>query len=226
MRFIALVSRLVSTHAVRVGVLLATCSVSFPTPQACAQDPPPAPASEPQAIPIVPVLRGEEVEPRIIGVRGTLSLGIAGHAERAFSTESFFSTNYTAQSDASYFLTGKIVLRGGLAGSGSIGGDEDTTWPTGTGAPALHAFGGAHYYFTPRSIWSLYGGLDYWAQLTQRPANDRGMLVPTAGLQAAVSSRVSLFGEFGYGFGLARGSEGELVTRMSGRIGFRLRLKE
>ena len=37
-----------------------------------------------------------------------------------------------------------------------------------------------------------------------------GFVAPTVGLQAALSSRASVFAEYGYGFGLTRGAEGEL----------------
>ena len=206
--------RVVRTLLMAVAAWALTAPAHAQTPTGLSQDVAP------------PVVTSEEVEPRILGNPGTLTLGFAGYAERSFSTENYYSTLYTAQVDASYFLTRKLVVRGGLAGSGAFGGDEDTTWPSGVGVPALHAFGGAFYYFTPRSIWSVYGGADYWIQWTQRPERDAGLIVPTVGLQAALSSRASVFVEYGYGFGLARGAENELITRMSGRVGIRLRLRE
>lgn len=205
--------------------LLVACALAvLPSALASAQTPP-DPQTAAAATPRQ-VLAGENVEPRVIGTPGTVTLGVAGHLDRAFSTEDFFTTNYTAHVDASYFLTRRLVVRAGLAGSGALGGDGDATMPVGTGAPALRGFAGALYYFTPRSIWSVYTGADYWGQLTQRTAGDHGMAVGTVGLQAAVSSRVSVFAEYGYGLNLSRGADGEAITRMLGRVGVRLRIRQ
>lgn len=205
--------------------LLMACALVVLPPAAALAQTPPDPQTAAAATPR-PVPAGEDVEPRVIGTPGTVTLGVAGHLDRAFSTEDFFTTNYTAHVDASYFLTRKLVVRAGLAGSGALGGDDDSTMPVGTGAPALRGFAGALYYFTPRSIWSVYTGADYWGQLTQRTAGDHGMAVGTLGLQAAISSRVSVFAEYGYGLNLSRGADGEAITRMLGRVGVRLRIRQ
>jgi hypothetical protein len=72
-------------------------------------------------------------------------------------------------------------------------------------------------------IWRAGAG-DYWGQLTQRGERDRGSAVGVLGAEGALSSRASVFVEGGYGMGLRRGAEGELLTRITGRVGFRLRL--
>ena len=164
----------------------------------------------------------EDVQPRAIGDRGTILLGLGGHVDRVFTIENDTSFNYTVNVDAGYFLTRHIVVQGGVAGSGSIGGDTDDL-PAGSGAPALHAFGGALWYFTPRAMASLYTGAEYWAQLTQRAGTDAGAVLGKVGLQAALSSRASVFVEGGYGLGLTRNDEG-WPTRLVGRFGVRFKL--
>lgn len=154
-------------------------------------------------------------------------IGVSGFVDRAFSTEKLMPLNYVVQADGVRFVTGHIAIRLGVAGSGSLGGDADdeAALLAGSGAPALRAFAGGMYFLRPKSMISLYGAGEYWAQLTQRAEKDAGSIVVKLGLQAAVSSRTSLFVEGGYGFGLTRGAENELVTRMSGQIGLRIRLR-
>ena len=182
-----------------------------------------------QAPPVPPptVSVEEDVEPRIIGRPGTTLIGFSGFADRAFSTETLMPLNYVVQADAVRFVTGHLAIRLGAAGSGSLGGSEDdqAALPAGTGAPALRAFGGGIYYLRPKSMISLYGAGEYWAQLTQRSEKDAGAIVFKLGVHAAVSSRASLFVEGGYGVGLTRGTGDELVTRLSGQVGFRLRVR-
>lgn len=165
----------------------------------------------------------EDVEPRSIGAAGTMMFGVAAFVDRFHSSERTLPTNYTAQIDVGRFVTRAFLVRGGLAGSGSFGGDDPEERPTGVGAPALHAFGGLLYYFTPQSMVSLYSGVEYWAQLTQRAAEDAGSIVGRVGVQGAASSRASLFVEGGYGVGLTKGDEGELVSRFGGQLGVRLK---
>jgi hypothetical protein len=165
----------------------------------------------------------EDVEPRNIGTAGTMVFGVAGFVDRFHSSERSLPTNYTAQIDVGRFISDKFLVRGGLAGSGSFGGDDDDERPTGAGAPSLHAFGGLLYYFTPQSMVSLYSGAEYSAQLTQRAEEDAGSIVGRVGLQGAVSSRASVFIEGGYGVGLTKGDEGELVSRFIGQFGIRLK---
>lgn len=148
-------------------------------------------------------------------------VGFAGYVDHFFKQE--LPTNYTAQIDVGRFLARKIVARGGLTGSGSFGGDASDDRPTGSGAPALHAFGGVLYYFTPESMVSLFAGGEYWAQLTEREEPDAGAAIGTVGLQGAVSSRASLFVEAGYGIGLTRSDDGERLSRFVGRLGIRLK---
>jgi len=129
---------------------------------------------------------------------------------------------YTVHVDVTRFLTDRIAIRGGLAGTGTFGGD-DTDQPAGIGAPALHGTAGAVFYFSPQSMVSLYSGIDYWAQLTQRADSDAGSLVGTLGVQGAMSSRASIYLEGGYGLGLSTGEEDETLRRFVGRIGVRLK---
>ena len=90
----------------------------------------------------------------------------------------------------------RIAVRVGVVGSGHFGGASSDDDP-GPGTASLEALGGALYYFTPQSIWSLYGGAEYRARLTERIAGDSGTVNGIAGLQGAISSRASLFIEGG-----------------------------
>lgn len=163
----------------------------------------------------------EEVEPRQIGEAGTIMIGAGGYLDRVYSSERLLPTNYTLHVDISRFLTNRFVARGGLSGSGSYGGEDADERPTGIGAPALHAHAGLLYYLTPQSMWSLYSGAEFWTQLNQRASNDRGSLLGVLGLQGAISSRVGLFLEGGYGLGLT--GSAEQTNRLVGRVGLRLR---
>jgi hypothetical protein len=171
---------------------------------------------------VSPPSPAEDVQPRTIGSSGTTSLGLGGYVDRVFTVDDDTSFNYTVHADLGYFLTRHIVVQGGVAGSGSIGGDTDDL-PAGRGAPALHAFGGTLWYFTPRAMASLYAGGEYWAQLTRRSGPDAGAVLGKLGLQAALSSRASVFLEGGYGIGLTRNDEG-LPTRLVCRFGVRFKL--
>ena len=167
----------------------------------------------------------EDVEPRIIGQRGTTLVGMAGSLSRFFSSENLMPGSYTVQVDAHRFVFDKIAVRFGLVGSGQFAGtssSEDDEAP-GPASPPLEVLGGAVYYFTPKSIWSFYGGAEYRARLTERLAGDSGAVSGLAGLQGALSSRASFFLEGGYGTRLRRGDDGELLTRMVGQAGVRFR---
>jgi hypothetical protein len=165
----------------------------------------------------------EDIEPRVIGTAGTTLVGLSGYVDAFFSSERDLPFNYSAQVDAGRFLTNAFVVRGGLRGSGSVGGDDAENLIAGSGAPALHAFGGLLYYLTPRSLVSLYAGAEYWAQLTQRRSPDAGSIVGTFGVQGALSSRASLFIEGGYGMGLRKNDDEVRVSRIVGQVGVRLK---
>ena len=167
----------------------------------------------------------EDVEPRIIGRRGTTLVGMAGSLSRFFSSEDMMPGSYTVQVDVHRFVFAKIAVRVGLVGSGQFGGtsSSDDDEAPGLATPSLEVLGGAVYYFTPQSIWSVYGGAEYRARLTERVEGDSGSVSGLAGLQGALSSRASFFLEGGYGMGLQRGDDGELLTRMVGQAGVRFR---
>lgn len=165
----------------------------------------------------------EDLEPRTIGEPGITMVGFAGFVDRFYSSEEVLPVNYTAQIDLTRFITRRVALRGGLVGSGSFRGDTSDELPTGSGASALHALVGAVYYLTPQSMISLYGGAEYWAQLTRRTAPDVGSVLAKLGIQAAASSRVSLFIEGGYGLRLTRDDDDQLMSRLGGQIGIRFK---
>jgi hypothetical protein len=165
----------------------------------------------------------EEIEPRTVGGRGATFVGMSGFVDRFSSPEEALPLNYTAQVDVCRFITNKFAIRIGAVGSGSLGGDHEDELLSGSGAPALHAAGGLLYYFTPRSMISMYLGVEYWAQLTERESGDTGSVLGTAGLQAAVSSRASMFIQGGFGARLARGEDDELLSRIVAQMGLRIK---
>jgi hypothetical protein len=171
-----------------------------------------------------PAIASEDIEPRVTGTTGTTLLGFGGFIDRFFSVENVFPTNYFVEVDVARFLTPHVVVSGGLTGMGSIGGEDSENVANGTGAPALHASGGLLFYFSPQSIGSLYAGGSYWAQLTQRGDGDAGTVLGTLGFEGALSSRVRLFAEGGYGFALTKGQHDERISRILGRVGIRLKL--
>jgi hypothetical protein len=165
----------------------------------------------------------EEIEPRVIGTRGTMLTGFSGYVDRFFSSERDLPLNYSLQVDVGRFITRTLVIRVGARGSGSVGGDDSEDLATGQGVPALYTFGGVLYYFTPQSIASVYAGADYWAQLTQRDGPDAGTIVGLIGVQGALSSKVSVFVEGGYGAGLRKTDDDVRVMRVAGQIGVRVK---
>jgi opacity protein-like surface antigen len=197
-----------------IRIALVAAAVMVPAASAVAQT-----DAAPQAV-------SEEIEPRIIGRRGTTSIGIAGFADKFSSTESIFATNYVAQIDVCRFVTRRFAVRAGVVGSGRFGGDEDAeaNLPAGSGAPSIQAAGGVLFYFTPQKLASFYLGGEYWAQLTRRVAGDTGSLVGVAGLHAAFSSRASVFIQGGVGGRIARGDEDELLTRIVVQLGVRIKM--
>lgn len=171
-------------------------------------------------------MQSEDVEPRVIGRRGTTLVGVSGFAGRFFSSEELFPTTYVAQVDVCRFLTKRFAVRAGIVGTGQFGGTEDDAdaLPSGTGAPAMHAAGGLLFYFTPESMLSFYVGSEYWAQITQRAERDSGSVLGTAGIHAAISSRASFFVQGGVGANLTRGDDDELQTRFVAQMGLRFKL--
>jgi hypothetical protein len=181
----------------------------------------PAAAVTPREDP--PMTPNEDVEPRIIGRPGTTAIGLGGYADRITSEDDNLPLNLTLQVDVSHFLTRHIAAKAGVIGSGALGGDPDAL-PSGAGVPALHAFAAATWYFTPQSMASVYAGAGYWAQLTARDGADRGSIVGLGGVEAALSSRVNVFMEGGWGFGLTRTDDGATRQRFVARLGVRVKL--
>ncbi|MGH9221064.1 MAG: hypothetical protein ACRD1W_17285 [Vicinamibacterales bacterium] len=168
-----------------------------------------------------PAVAQEDIEPRIVGAAGVNSLGISGFIDTFASSESTFPLHASMHVDVSRFLTDRIAVRGGLIGSTTFrdDGDEVTSGPA---AASLHALVSGLYYFTPRSLLSLYTGVEYRAQLMRRAEQDSGTALGLGGLQATISSRASMFIQGGYGARLTRGDDGELQTRLTGEIGVRI----
>jgi hypothetical protein len=169
-----------------------------------------------------PSFAQEDLEPRTVGGPGVTTIGLSGFVDRYASSESTFPTHLSLNADVTRFMTTRFAVRGGLIGSTTFGGADDEPI-TGPGAAALHALGSVLFYFTPQSMASFYTGAEYRAQLTDRAEKDAGTLLGLGGLQAALSSRTSVFVQGGYGGRLTRGEEGEFQSRLVGEVGFRLR---
>jgi hypothetical protein len=170
-----------------------------------------------------PVTPNEDVEPRVIGRPGTTAIGLGGYADRITSEDDNLPLNLTLQVDVSHFLTKHLAVRGGVVGSGALGGDPDEL-PSGVGVPSLHAFATANWYFTPQSMASIYAGAGYWAQITAREGADRGSILGLGGIEAALSARATVFVEGGYGFGLTKTEDGATRQRFVARLGVRVKL--
>lgn len=166
-------------------------------------------------------LAQEDLEPRTVGGAGVTAVGLSGFIDQHASSESTFPTHLTLNADVTHFLTARVAVRGGVIGSTAFGQTAGET--TGPGAAALHALGGVLFFFTPQSMLSFYTGAEYRAQLTGRADKDAGSLLGLGGLQAALSSRASVFVQAGYGGRLTRGDEGEFQSRVAGEVGVRIR---
>ena len=59
--------------------------------------------------------------------------------------------------------------------------------------------------------------------LTNRAEHDAGTVLGKGGVQAAISARISLFVEGGYGVRLTRGAEDERQTRIVAELGVRIK---
>jgi len=165
----------------------------------------------------------EEIEPRAVGGAGVTTIGIAGFIDTLSSSEEAFPLRVTAHVEVTRFVTSRIALRGGLIGSDRFGGDDADDRPTGPGVPSLQATVAGLFYFSPDAMVSAYVGSEYRAQLTSRADRDAGTVLGVGGLQGAVSSRLSVYVEGGFGFRLTRGDEDERQTRLAGQVGLRIR---
>ena len=65
--------------------------------------------------------------------------GFSGDIDRFFSSERGLPFNYSMQIDVGRFVTRALVVRGGVRGSGSVGGDDSEDLPTGQGVPRCKA---------------------------------------------------------------------------------------
>jgi hypothetical protein len=165
----------------------------------------------------------EDIEPRVIGGSGVTSVGFSGFIDRFTSSEALFPWHVTAHVDVTRFLTNRIAVRGGLIGSTLFAGDDADERATGPGTGSLDAAVAGLFYFTPEAMASFYTGGEYRAPLTARAERDAGTMLGKAGVQAAISSRASVFVEGGYGARLTRGDDDELQTRIVAEIGLRIK---
>ena len=164
----------------------------------------------------------EELEPRIVGAAGVTTLGLSGFIDKVSSSEDAFPWRVTGHLDLTRFLTQHLAARLGVVGSSTADGLDDDE-RIGAAAPAFHATVAALAYLTPGAVISPYVGTEYRARLTDRPEKDVGTVLGIGGVQAALSSRASVFVESGFGIDLTRGSDDELRTRFTTSFGVRIR---
>jgi hypothetical protein len=203
-----------------VGAMVIGCATPLAAQVAGPADVPPPAVTPAEDRPVTP---NEDVEPRVVGAPGRTAIGLAGYADRITSEADDLPFHLTLQVDVSHFLTKRIAVRGGVVGSGALGGDPDDV-PAGIGVTALHAFGAANYYFTPGSMASFYAGAGYWAQITARDGPDNGSILGLGGMEAALSARATVFVEGGYGLGLTKSEDGATRQRFVARVGVRVKL--
>ena len=165
----------------------------------------------------------EDIEPRVVGVKGRTTIGLAGYADWINSADDNLPFQLTLQVDIGHFLTRRIAVRGGVVGSAALGGDPDAV-ASGIGVTALHAFAAGNYYFTPGSLASVYAGAGYWAQITARDGPDAGSVMGLGGMEASLSSRATVYLEGGYGIPLTRTDDGAMRQRFVARVGIRVKL--
>lgn len=149
---------------------------------------------------------------RSVGRKGATQLGISFSTSTpvhitAAGTKTE-ATNLNGSIDIGRFVTGKLVTRFGVFGSGSFGGDQ-----RGNSGPATISFsllGGALYYLTPDKVSSLYIGGDSSVSVSSGGTSSpfvNGRL----GVQTAIRHNASFFVEGGYG--------GQLTARDGGSRG-------
>jgi hypothetical protein len=63
--------------------------------------------AQPSAVGASP--ESEDIEPRIVGHKGTTQIGFAGFFDRVYSSEKLMPLNYTVQFDAGRFITKRFV---------------------------------------------------------------------------------------------------------------------
>jgi hypothetical protein len=165
---------------------------------------------------------GEELEPRVVGATGVTTMGLSGFIDKVSSSEDAFPWRATGHLELTRFVTAHFAARLGVLGSSTADGLDDDE-RIGAAAPAFHATVAALAYFTPGAVISPYVGMEYRARLTERPEKDAGTVLAIGGVQAALSSRASVFVESGYGIDLTRGSDDELRTRFTTSFGVRIR---
>lgn len=163
----------------------------------------------------------EDLEPRVVGSAGTTAIGLSGFLDKRMSSAGALPLDVTAQVEMMRFLASRLAVRGGVIGSARFGGDDDA--PESSDAQGLHARAGGLYYWTPQKMASLYTGGEYRVQVTDRADGDAGSVLGTAGFEALMSSRISVFAEGGWGVVLARDDSDRRRTRIVGEVGFRIR---
>lgn len=148
--------------------------------------------------------------------------GFSGDIDRFFSSERGLPFNYSMQIDVGRFVTMALAFAAACA---AVAASEETTQKISQPARACRAARlrrPAPLLHTTVDA-SFYAGADYWARITQRDSPDAGTIIGVAGVQGALSSRVSLFLEGGYGAALQKNDDDVRVTRIVGQIGVRLK---
>jgi len=123
-----------------------------------------------------------------------------------------FQGFYFGAWDIGYFTSEHLVLR--------VGNQFQGAFNSGANQPSLSTNVGSTYYFSPHTPTSFYTSGIYSFRLTNRSEGDRGDLVGSIGVQAAVRSNASVFFEGGYGRSLSSGGSGVLLSSVGLRVLF------
>lgn len=148
---------------------------------------------------LVPSMAEAQNEDRTVGRQGATQIGFSFSTISVSQGDSDIEspTVYYGNVEVGRFLTDRFVLRGGLSGIGTFGGDDDSGEDF--GFTQFSGLVGLLLYFSPSSVGSAYVGADYSFTLTNRVDGDNGTIYGRVGVQGAVTPRAAIFGEFGYG---------------------------
>jgi hypothetical protein len=164
----------------------------------------------------VPALAQTDGGARTVGRKGAVQLGVSFTTITQVSQTGLSATNMSGVIDAGRFVTEKFLMRFGMMGSGTIGGEQ-------TGSTNFMGLAGALFYITPEKPSSFYLGGDITVplQVQQEGAGFSGFANGRLGVQSAISNNASFFVEGGYGGALRSfAQQGSLMSNIGIRVLF------
>jgi hypothetical protein len=155
-----------------------------------------------------------------VGRKGATQMGISFSTTTPVSVSDAGTqtgaTTLNGSIDIGRFVTGKLVTRFGVFGSGSFGGQQRSGSPV-----SFMLLGGALYYFTPDKVSSLYIGGDTSVAVSSAGTNDP-MVNGRLGVQTAIKHNASFFIEGGYGGALTSSQGGSRGGSLMTNVGIRV----